>query len=37
MKDQGWKNIVVAEGRGGENVRNGEGWNSIYRGNASLG
>jgi len=38
MKDQGWKNnIVVVEGReggerGGENVRNDEGWKGIYRG-----
>ena len=42
MKGQGWKNIVVVEGRVGESevkrmwddgVRNGESWKSIYRGN----
>jgi len=37
MKGQGWKTIVVVEGRGermwDDDVRNGEGWMSIYRGN----
>jgi len=42
MKDQGWKNIFVVKGRGGESkeermrdngMRNGEGWKDIYRGN----